>query len=191
MFFASAKCSFVFFPLKIILNEQFKTPDFTQKQQAHKHVSLCQVCPGEQSPADDRWLTPEAVQSTLVKSAAQLLMAQLCSQSPRRELFLESSIWPSHQPFLGQDLSPPHLTACSALGLGIAIFPAPIPCVPVIPWNRLLVWQHSPVLKTYLGLQETLQKELSEVRSFIDPLLEALFPEVRSAERLSKVPLTQ
>lgn len=50
--FASAKFSCFPAPVKIILDQQLKTPDFTQKQQAHKYVSLCQLCVGEQPPAD-------------------------------------------------------------------------------------------------------------------------------------------
>jgi len=48
--FASAKFSFP--PPQIILDQQFKTLDLTQKQQAHKQMALCQLCLGEQPPAD-------------------------------------------------------------------------------------------------------------------------------------------
>ena len=63
------------------------------------------------------------------------------------------------QPLFGQHLAPLHLPACSALGSETSIFLALIPCAQVIPWKRVLVWQHSPVPKTYSDQQETLTAE--------------------------------
>lgn len=101
--FASAKFTFLSLPptLQIVLDQQFRTPDFTQEQQMRKSVVPLPALSGTAASCRwDRWLTPEAVQSTLVKSAAQLLVPQLYSQNPRCKLFLESSVRPTRGPCL-------------------------------------------------------------------------------------------
>lgn len=91
---------FFFFPSELSLINSLK---HLTLHRSSRHTSTCPSASSVRAVSCrwDRWLIPEAVQSTLVKSAAQLLMAQLCSQSPGCKLFLESSVWPSHRPILG------------------------------------------------------------------------------------------
>lgn len=84
-----------------MLDQQFRTPDFnTRTADAQVSVSLPALSGTAASCRWDRWLIPEAVQSTLVKSAAQLPMAQLYTQNPGCKRFLESSVRPSRGPCL-------------------------------------------------------------------------------------------